>query len=154
MDRLLPNVNIVLYQPEIPHNTGAIGRTCVAIGAKLWIVRPTGFRLDNKHLRRAGMDYWDKLNWEDVSNFESLEQHFPVGRAFFFTKHAEQLYTQVAYRPGDFLVFGRESSGLPESLRQRYADQCVRLPMRPEARSLNLANAAAVAAYEVVRQIT
>lgn len=154
MDRPLPNVNIVLYQPEIPHNTGAIGRTCVAIGAKLWIVRPTGFRLDDKHLRRAGMDYWDNLNWEDVSSFEALEQRFPAGRVFFFTKHAERLYTHVAYQPGDFLVFGRESNGLPESIREHYADQCVKLPMRPEARSLNLANAVAVAAYEVLRQLT
>ena len=144
--------NIVLYQPEIPQNTGNIGRTCVAIGAKLWIVRPTGFRIDDRNLRRAGMDYWRHLAWEMVDDYSLLAPKLPAGRTFYITKFAERTIYDVAFRPGDFFVFGRESNGLPQSLREAHADQCLRIPMLEVARSLNLANSVAVVAYELVRQ--
>ncbi len=148
-----PLLHIALYQPEIPQNTGAIGRTCVALGAKLWIVRPTGFRLDNHHLRRSGLDYWQHLDWQDVANWGALEQHWTGRRIFLVTRTARQLYTEVRYERGDCVVFGRESSGLPRELHERYADRRVAIPMRPAARSLNLANAVAIVGYEAWRQI-
>lgn len=150
MDR--PNLNVVLYQPEIPQNTGNIGRTCVAIGAKLWIVRPTLFRLDDRHLRRAGLDYWQYLHWQDVANWEAMETHLVRERAYFFTKHATQRYTDIDYRRGDFLVFGKETLGMPAELLARYSDRCVSFPMTNYVRSLNLSNCVAAAAYEAVRQ--
>lgn len=148
-----PRLNIVLYQPEIPQNTGNIGRTCVAVGAKLWIVRPTAFRLDDHHLRRSGLDYWQYLDWEAVANYDDLQSMLPAHRTFFFTKSATREYTSVRFQEGDFLVFGPETSGLPQELLSREAERCLRIPMSHQVRSLNLSNAVAIAAYEAIRQI-
>ena len=145
-------LHIVLYQPEIPPNTGSIGRTCVAVGAKLWLVRPLGFRMDQRHLRRAGLDYWQHLDWEAVDNWDALCERLPQRRPWFFSKTASRLYTDVSYRPGDILVFGSETQGLPKSLLDD-REQSLRIPMQPQARSLNLAASVAVAAYEALRQI-
>jgi tRNA (cytidine/uridine-2'-O-)-methyltransferase len=147
-------INIVLHQPEIPDNTGNIGRTCVAVGAKLWLVRPLGFRLDDRHLHRAGLDYWRHLDWEAVDDWPTLVDRLPCRRPWFFTKTAERVYTEAAFSPGDALVFGSESQGLPRQILDAQPDRCLRIPMAPEARSLNLAVAVGVAAYEALRQET
>lgn len=147
-----PLLHVVLYQPEIPQNTGNIGRTCVAVGAKLWMVRPLGFQLDAKHLRRAGMDYWDHLDWEAVEDWAQLRERL-AGRTFWYlTKFATRLVWDATFEPGDVLVFGSESSGLPESVRAEVPDHHLKLPMRPEVRSLNLASTANTVMYEAVRQ--
>jgi len=148
-----PLLHVVLYQPEIPQNTGNIGRSCVAVGAKLWLVRPLGFRVDQRALRRAGLDYWRSLEWESVTCWAELIERLPAPRPWLFTKAASQLYTRAAYTSGDVLVFGRETQGLPPALLDEYADRCLRIPMRDAVRSLNLGSAAAVAMYEAVRQI-
>lgn len=148
-----PLLHIVLYQPEIPQNAGNIGRTCVALGAKLWLVGPLGFRMDERHLRRAGLDYWQHLNWELVDDWAELRERLPAPGPWLFTKTASRLYTTAAFRAGDVLVFGSETQGLPPSVLQAAADRCLRIPMREQARSLNLACAVAIAAYEAVRQI-
>jgi tRNA (cytidine/uridine-2'-O-)-methyltransferase len=147
-----PPLHIVLYTPEIPYNTGSVGRTCVAVGAKLWLVRPLGFRVDDYYLRRAGLDYWQHLAWEVVDNWQELEANLPPARHWYFTKRAERLYTEPAYAAGDVLVFGCESRGLPDELLAARGSQCLRIPTRPEVRSLNLSNSVAVSAYEVLRQ--
>jgi tRNA (cytidine/uridine-2'-O-)-methyltransferase len=146
-------LNVVLYQPEIPQNTGNIGRTCVALGATLWIVRPIGFRLDDHHLKRSGMDYWDHLTWEDVPNFDAVAERLAPARTFFVTKFATKDYTEMSYRRGDTFVFGRESNGLPQELRDANWERCIGIPMHSAARSLNLSNAVAIVAYEAHRQI-
>ena len=148
-----PCLHVVLYQPEIPHNTGSVGRTCVAVGAKLWLVRPLGFRVDDYYLRRAGLDYWEKLNWEVADDWEDLLRRLPAGsRPWLFTKSATQLYTKVEFKRGDVLVFGRESQGLPPALLAAHGERQLRIPCRSDVRSLNLSNAAAVVLYEAVRQ--
>jgi tRNA (cytidine/uridine-2'-O-)-methyltransferase len=147
-----PRLHIVLYQPEIPPNTGAVGRTCVAVGAKLWLVRPLGFRIDAKHLRRAGLDYWQHLEWEAVDDWPALAARLSAARFWYFTKAARREYTDAAYRPGDALVFGSETNGLPASLLEASPDHALRIPIRDDVRSLNLSCAVAVAAYEAVRQ--
>ena len=147
-----PSFHVVLFQPEIPQNTGKIGRSCVALSAKLWIVRPTGFRLDDKQLQRAGLDYWKFLEWEIVDSWQDLLPKVPLERAWFFTKFATRVHSEVKYQKGDWLIFGSESSGLPESIRQSYASQCVRLPMIGPVRSLNLSVAAGIGLYEAFRQ--
>jgi tRNA (cytidine/uridine-2'-O-)-methyltransferase len=149
-----PLLNIVLYQPEIPHNTGAVGRTCVATGCKLWLVRPLGFRVDDYYLRRAGLDYWEHLEWEVVDNWTALLERLGDPQPYLFTKLAERSYLDVRYRPGDTLIFGSESAGLPPTLTQQHAERLLRIPIRPEVRSLNLSNAVAVAVYEAQRQWT
>ncbi len=149
--RETPPLSIVLHQPEIAENTGNVGRTCVALGAKLWLVRPLGFRLDDRRLRRAGLDYWQYLDWEAVDDWPALVGRLPE-RLWFFTKHAARPYTNAVFAPGDGLVFGSESQGLPASLLEPHADRCLRIPMRAEARSLNLAVSVAVAAFEALRQ--
>jgi tRNA (cytidine/uridine-2'-O-)-methyltransferase len=145
-------LHIVLYQPEIPYNTGSVGRTCVAVGAKLWLVRPLGFRLDDYYLRRAGLDYWEHLVWQVVDDWEALIAELPTRRRWLFTKKAQRSYLDAAYQPGDVLVFGNESSGLPDALLEAHADAHLRIPIRSAVRSLNLSNAVAVAAYEALRQ--
>ena len=147
-----PLLHIVLHQPEIPYNTGSVGRTCVAIGAKLWLVRPLGFRVDDYYLRRAGLDYWEHLEWEVVDDWPTLATRLVDRPMWFFTKKAHLVYTEVGYKRGDALVFGAETSGLPEELLSRHADRALRIPTRPEVRSLNLSNAVAVVAYEALRQ--
>lgn len=147
-----PLLHIVLHQPEIPYNTGSVGRTCVAVGAKLWLVRPLGFRVDDYYLRRAGLDYWEHLTWQVVENWEELQYNLGNQRQWLFTKKAQRSYLDVAYQRGDVLVFGSESSGLPETLLSQHPYAQLRIPTRSEVRSLNLSNAVAVAAYEALRQ--
>lgn len=147
-----PALHIVLHQPEIPYNTGSVGRTCVAVGAKLWLVRPLGFRVDDYYLRRAGLDYWEKLAWQVVENWEELQRSL-AGRSFwFFTKKAERSYLDATYQRGDVLVFGSESAGLPDTLLTEHVNRLLRIPTRSDVRSLNLSNAVAVASYEALRQ--
>ena len=146
-------MQIVLHQPEIHYNAGNVGRTCVALDAKLWLVRPLGFHLDDKHLRRAGMDYWQHLDWEVVDNWEALGARLDEGRMWFFSKKAQRAYTEVRFEAEPVLVFGSESAGLPPGLLQTHADRCLRIPMHPNARCLNLAVSVAVAAFEVRRQL-
>lgn len=147
-----PSLHIVLYQPEIPYNTGSVGRTCVAVGAKLWLVRPLGFRVDDYYLRRAGLDYWEHLNWQVVENWGELLARLSQSRRWLFTKTAQRSYLNVAYSRGDVLVFGSESAGLPDSLLAERPDSQLRIPTRADVRSLNLSNAVAVASYEALRQ--
>jgi tRNA (cytidine/uridine-2'-O-)-methyltransferase len=148
-----PRLHVVLHQPEIPYNTGSVGRTCVAVGAKLWLVRPLGFRVDDYYLRRAGLDYWEHLEWQVVDNWEELQSALPSARRWLFTKKAARSYLDVAFQPADILVFGSESSGLPDSLLDAHpAEAQLRIPTRTEVRSLNLSNAVAVASYEALRQ--
>src|SRR6266446_6148821 len=149
-----PLLHVALHQPEIPYNTGSVGRTCVAIGAKLWLVRPLGFRVDDYYLRRAGLDYWEHLEWQVVDNWNELQFKLPAGpklpaepeqpscRLWLFTKKAERSYLDAQFQPADVLVFGSESSGLPDSLLEAHpTDSQLRIPTRPEVRSLNLSNA-------------
>lgn len=145
-------LHIVLYQPEIPYNAGSVGRTCVAVGAKLWLVRPLGFQLDDRRLRRAGLDYWRHLSWEAVDDWEALLARLPDRRPWFFSKTAGTCYADVSFEPGDVLVFGSESQGLPGSMLKSNPDRCLRIPIRPDARSLNLSVAVAVIAFEAKRQ--
>ena len=148
-----PALHVVLHQPEIPYNTGSVGRTCVAVGAKLWLVRPLGFRVDDYYLRRAGLDYWEHLEWAVVDNWEELVTALPSGRRWLFTKKAGRSYLDARYEPADVLVFGSESAGLPDSLLDAHpVESRLRIPTRPEVRSLNLSNAVAVASYEALRQ--
>jgi tRNA (cytidine/uridine-2'-O-)-methyltransferase len=147
-----PQLHIVLHQPEIPYNTGSVGRTCVAVGAKLWLVRPLGFRVDDYYLRRAGLDYWEHLVWQVVDDWESLQAELPLARFWLFSKKAARSYLDVEYRPTDALVFGSESSGLPDVMLASYQQQLLRIPTRSDVRSLNLSNAVAVASYEALRQ--
>ena len=154
--------NIVLLEPEIPANTGNIGRTCVACGARLHLIEPLGFFLSESRLRRAGMDYWDRLDVTRYRNFEDFLARNPAVCAgtdfrgdidlFMATTKAERTYDQVHYRPGGYIMFGRESAGIPEELLMRNRKNCVRIPMLHEARSLNLSNAAAIVLYEALRQ--
>lgn len=147
-----PLLHVVLYQPDIPQNAGNIGRSCVAVGAKLWFVRPLGFRLDDRYLRRAGMDYWEHVDWEAVDNWEQLTSRLDGHRMWFLTKFAEQLVWDADFHPGDVLVFGSETNGLPETLRRQHAAHCLKLPMRGPIRSLNLASTVNTVLYEAVRQ--
>lgn len=146
-----PRIHIVLYQPEIPHNTGAVGRTCVALAAKLWLVRPLGFQLSEKNLKRAGLDYWQHLEWETVDNWDDLTQKLET-RFFFFSKTATHSLYDASFRQGDALVFGRESAGLPEFLLDPASEHALKIPIRPQVRSLNLSCSVAIAGYEFRRQ--
>ena len=144
-------LNIVLVEPQIPQNTGNISRTCAATGARLHLVGPMGFTVDDKKLKRAGLDYWHLL---DITYYEGLTDFFArnEGPFYYFTTKAPQRYTDVAYPDGAYLVFGREDAGLPEALLVENQEACVRLPMIPDARSLNLSNTVAVGVYEALRQ--
>lgn len=147
-------LHIVLVEPEIAENTGNVGRTCVALGAKLWLVRPLGFRLDEHRLRRSGMDYWQRLSWEAVDCWDELAPRLPP-RRWFFSKTAAGVYHQAAFARGDALVFGSESRGLPPTLLAAAdaAQTALRIPQGPAVRSLNLAVAVGIAAYEASRQV-
>ncbi len=147
-----PILNIVLHQPDIPQNTGNIGRTCVAIGAKLWLIRPLGFRLDEKHLRRAGMDYWQYLDYEVVDSWDELRQRLPDQNCYQLTKTAERLVWDAQFAKGDILLFGSESRGLPPRILEAHPHHNLKLPMHEEVRSLNLASTVNTVAYEAIRQ--
>jgi tRNA (cytidine/uridine-2'-O-)-methyltransferase len=145
-------VHVVLVNPEIPGNTGNIARTCAATGTTLHLVRPLGFQVTDRHLKRAGLDYWQLVEVRYWDDFATLRASYAAEAFFFATGHAEKLYTHVRYPRGSFLVFGRESTGLPEELLAANREWCVRIPMVKGARSLNLANAVAVILYEALRQ--
>ena len=147
-----PPLHVVLHQPEIPGNTGAIGRTCVAIGAKLWLVRPLGFRIDEKTLRRAGLDYWQHLNWEVADHWDDLMEKLPPTRMWFFTRFATQHHDRIAFQLGDTLVFGSETSGLPSKLTSQSPENNLRIRTTGDVRSLNLSCSVGVASYEAIRQ--
>lgn len=153
--RYEPVLHVVLHEPEIPPNAGNVGRTCVAIGAKMWLVRPLGFLLDDYHLRRAGLDYWDELEWEAVDSWPHLAARLAesgAGATWLFSARATCPYTDVAYARGDVLVFGSESRGLPSELTAAHADRLLTIPSRPQVRSLNLSNCVAIVAFEALRQ--
>ena len=144
-------INIVMVEPEIPQNTGNVARTCAATGARLHLVGPMGFKIDDKKLKRAGLDYWNLL---DITYYDSIEEFFAKnqGEFYFFTTKGRSVYSDVSYPDNCYLFFGKETKGLPEELLMQYPDRCVRLPMMGEARSLNLSNTVAIATYEVLRQ--
>lgn len=146
-------MEIVLVEPEIPGNTGNIARLCAANHMKLHLVKPLGFSLDSKYLKRAGLDYWHLLDLEVHENIEELFSKYPDRRYFYTTTKAPYRYTDVKYEVGDMLVFGKETKGLPEDLLQKNLDTCIRIPMVDQARSLNLANSVAIIAYEGLRQL-
>lgn len=145
-------MHIVLYQPEIPQNTGNIARTCAATGSMLHLIRPLGFSLDDKYLKRAGLDYWHMMQYRVYDDFEQFLATWPGARLHFLSTKAPRSYTSAVYQPEDFLVFGCETRGLPESLLTHVYDRCVRIPMVPGARSLNLSNSVAIVLYEALRQ--
>jgi len=149
-------MHIVLHQPEIPHNTGAIGRTCLMTASALHLIRPYGFFLDEKSLRRSGLDYWHKINVCEHDNFAEFEtyakKNFPHGRLFFVETSGGKLYTNVEFAADDFLIFGSETVGLPDEILQNYPSQIIRIPMVGEERSLNLSVAAGIVLYEALRQ--
>ena len=155
MENLQKKINIILHEPEIPQNTGNIARTCAATGAALHIIKPMGFTIDDKKLKRAGLDYWDKLDITYYESFEDFCSQHPesVGNTYFFTTKAPRCYTQVEKYPDNvFIMFGKESKGIPEDLLYLNRDFCVRIPMRDTLRSLNLSNSVAIAVYEILRQ--
>jgi tRNA (cytidine/uridine-2'-O-)-methyltransferase len=145
-------MNIVLHQPEIPLNTGNIGRTCVAVGAALHLIRPLGFFTDDKALKKAGMDYWPQLDVRYYDSFDHFIEANKNPRLYLATTKAARVYSEITYENDSFIVFGKESAGLPEDIRSRYPDSCVRIPMLKDKRSLNLANSVAVILFEALRQ--
>ncbi|MCQ2486570.1 MAG: tRNA (uridine(34)/cytosine(34)/5-carboxymethylaminomethyluridine(34)-2'-O)-methyltransferase TrmL [Clostridia bacterium] len=148
----MAQLNIVLVEPEIPQNTGNIARTCACTGASLHIVKPMGFEISDKHLKRSGLDYWHLL---DITFYENLDDFFEKnrdGHFFFFTTKALNRHTDVSYPDNSFIFFGKETKGLPEELLLKNPEKCVRIPMMDECRSLNLSNSVAIGVYEILRQ--
>lgn len=145
-------INIVLVEPEIPQNAGNIVRTCAAIGAKLYMVKPLGFILDDKHFKRAGMDYFDIASITVVDSFNEILDANPDAEFFYASTKSKKIYSEVTYPDGCFIVFGKESRGLSENILKHNYDRCVRIPMSENARSLNLSNSVAIIAYEAMRQ--
>lgn len=147
----MPVINIVMVEPEIPQNTGNVARTCAATGARLHLVGPMGFKIDDKKLKRAGLDYWQYL---DITYYDNLDEFFSKnqGQFYYFTTKARNVYSEVEYPDNCYLFFGKETKGLPEELLLKNKENCVRLPMIEKARSLNLSNTVAIATYEVLRQ--
>ena len=145
-------LNIVLHQPEIPANTGNIGRTCVATGTRLHLIEPLGFRLNEKALKRAGMDYWSELDVSVYVNYQEFLDKNPDARIYYATTKAKHVYTDVSYGPDDYILFGKESGGIPEDILIDNEENCVRIPMMGDIRSLNLSNSVAVVLYEALRQ--
>ena len=146
-------INIVLLEPEIPANTGNIGRSCAATGSRLHLIRPLGFSLSEKHLRRAGMDYWRKLDLSIYDDYEDFLQKNPDARIFYFSSKGRKRYTDEAFSDNDYLFFGKESAGIPEEILLRHPETCLRIPMLKENRSLNLSNSVSVALFEALRQL-
>ena len=146
-------INIVLVEPEIPMNTGNIARTCAATGSRLHLVRPLGFDISDKAVKRAGLDYWSMVDLQVYDSLEELFRRNPDPQVWLTTTKAARCYTDAAYTDGCWLFFGKETAGLPQGLLERYPERCVRLPMRENARSLNLANTVAAVTYEALRQL-
>ena len=149
---IMAKINIVLHEPEIPQNTGNIARTCAATGAALHLIRPLGFTIDDRKLKRAGLDYWHQL---DITYYDGLEDFYaknPGAEVYYFSTKAPHLYTEIEYPNPVYIMFGKETKGLPEELLHNNPDRCVRLPMREGLRSLNLSNSVAIAVYEILRQ--
>lgn len=146
------NLNIVLYQPEIPQNTGNIARTCVLTNSKLHLIKPMGFTIDEKKVRRAGLDYWEQLDLEIHESYEEFMEKYGHNRIFLSSTHSESFYDEVEYQPGDFIMFGRESSGVPQDVHEAHIG--IRIPMiDTTTRSLNISNTVAIVAYEALRKI-
>lgn len=145
-------MHIILHQPEIPANTGNIGRTCVATGTSLHLIEPLGFRLTEKDLKRAGMDYWEHLDVTRYMNFEEFQTTHPGAKIWMATTKARSLFTDAVFGPDDFIMFGKESAGIPEEILVDCEDNCIRIPMLPDIRSLNLSNSVAIVLYEALRQ--
>ncbi len=148
----MKQINIVLHEPEIPQNTGNIARTCAATGAALHIIRPMGFTIDDKKLKRAGLDYWHQL---DITYYDNLEDFYaknPDAAVYYFTTKAQHIYSEINYPAPVYIMFGKETRGLPEELLLQHPESCVRLPMRDGLRSFNLSNTVAIAVYEILRQ--
>ena len=145
-------LNIVLHEPEMPANTGNIGRTCVAAGARLHLIEPLGFQINEKQLKRAGLDYWDKLDVTIYDDFNDFLEKNPGAKIYMATTKSKQKYTDVNYEEDAYIMFGKESAGIPEEILLDYKETAVRIPMFPEIRSLNLSNSVAIVLYEALRQ--
>ena len=145
-------MHIILHQPEIPANTGNIGRTCVATGTSLHLIEPLGFRLDEKSIKRAGMDYWEHLNVTRYVNFQEFKDKHPDAKIWMATTKAKHVYTDVSFGPDDYIMFGKESGGIPEEILVENEETCIRIPMLDQIRSLNLSNSVAIVLYEALRQ--
>lgn len=148
----MANLNIVLFEPEIPANTGNIGRTCVATGTRLHLIEPLGFKLNEKSIKRAGMDYWESLDVTTYVNYEEFVEKNPDAKIYMATTKAKQVYTEVNYEPDCFIMFGKESAGIPEEILVDNKERAIRIPMIGDIRSLNLSNSAAIVLYEALRQ--
>ena len=148
----MTKLNIVLYEPEIPSNTGNIGRTCVATGTRLHLIEPLGFKLNEKAIKRAGMDYWKDLDVTTYLNYQDFLEKNPGAKIYMATTKAPQVYTEVQYEEDCYIMFGKESAGIPEEILVRHKEDCVRIPMIGDTRSLNLGNSAAIILYEALRQ--
>ncbi len=144
--------NIVLHEPEIPSNTGNIGRTCVATGTHLHLIRPLGFKIDDKKIKRSGMDYWKDLNLTIYDDWDDFLEKNPEARIFYATTKGRNVYSEVEFKDGDFLVFGKESAGIPEEILIKHPNEAIRIPMGRDIRSLNLSNSVAIVLYEALRQ--
>lgn len=145
-------INIVLHEPEMPANTGNIGRTCVAAGARLHLIEPLGFSINDKMVKRAGLDYWDKLDVTVYDDFNDFCERNPGAKIYMATTKAHKTYTEVSYEPDCYIMFGKESAGIPEEILVDHEDTCVRIPMIGDIRSLNLSNSVAIVLYEALRQ--
>ena len=148
----MAKLNIVLFEPEIPSNTGNIGRTCVATGTRLHLIEPLGFRLNEKSIRRAGMDYWEHLDVTRYVNYQDFCDRNPGAKVYMATTKAPYVYTEVQYEPDCYLMFGKESGGIPEEILLDNQETAIRIPMLPTIRSLNLANSVSIVLYEALRQ--
>ncbi|WP_373899576.1 tRNA (cytidine(34)-2'-O)-methyltransferase [Haloimpatiens sp. FM7315] len=147
-------LNIALFQPEIPQNTGNIGRTSVLTNSKLHLIKPLGFSIDDKQIKRCGLDYWPHVNLELHESYEDMREKYKDSTFYFITTHGENNYAEVEFKPGDFVIFGRESCGLPDYIRESDKERCIRVPMiDTTTRSLNLSNTVAIVAYEALRQM-
>ncbi|MGN0271319.1 MAG: tRNA (cytidine(34)-2'-O)-methyltransferase [Lachnospiraceae bacterium] len=148
----MAKLNIVLFEPEIPANTGNIGRTCVATGTKLHLIEPLGFSLSEKAIKRAGMDYWSELEVERYVNYGDFLQKNPNAKIYMATTKGKHVYTEVSFEPDCYIMFGKESAGIPEEILIEHPEECIRIPMIGETRSLNLSNSVAIVLYEALRQ--
>ena len=148
----MANLNVVLYEPEIPFNTGAIGRTCVASGTRLHLIEPLGFRLEEKEIKRAGLDYWAKLDVTTYKNYEDFLARNSDAKIYMASTKAKHKYTEIQFEDNCFIMFGKESAGIPEKILAHHKEQCMRIPMIGDIRSLNLSNSVAIVLYEALRQ--